>query len=443
MTISSFIVFIFTTLLFLSGYILQRRTVHDIQRAINPSPRPSPSPGLPVSGSISISVSSAVSPQASSTTSPLPSPPPLDTIKPPPQRPRHAAAYPYQEYLSPTYGRRGSTRVAYARLVTSHIHVCDAVVFFAELCRARNTADRVLLYPRAWDTTTSNTTNTTAATSSDEEEVRRRLDTTRRLLGLAASMYGARVLPVDPLLEGADPNNPASYPLSTLLALTNYDRLLAVSPSGLLLDPNSLDELFDTPLDAPMTAFPSPPPTVRSGSSSNDQNGPDAKTNLPASAAPPAAFLLQPSKTELARLKQLLASDPSLADPAMLLSHYYHPPPDQQSTATQHASPSPYSPPSSSSAEQLILQTFSLLLDDHHQQEQQKRQPSLSMILASTAYIHIVSHPGPEYAVERSVDHARGEEASRIWEWVYERFREERMGVCGLDLERWDGDGEG
>ncbi|RDW62226.1 hypothetical protein BP6252_11659 [Coleophoma cylindrospora] len=38
--ISSFIVFLFTTALFLSGYVLQQQTVRDIRKAIKPKPRP-------------------------------------------------------------------------------------------------------------------------------------------------------------------------------------------------------------------------------------------------------------------------------------------------------------------------------------------------------------------------------------------------------------------
>ncbi|KAL8685590.1 MAG: hypothetical protein Q9218_007664 [Villophora microphyllina] len=49
MAISSSIVFIFTSLLFLSGYVLQQQTVRSLQAAIRPQPavvEPPPSPVL-------------------------------------------------------------------------------------------------------------------------------------------------------------------------------------------------------------------------------------------------------------------------------------------------------------------------------------------------------------------------------------------------------------
>lgn len=67
-------------------------------------------------------------------------------------------------------------------------------MFFAELWRTRNTAGRALLYPRVWDTMTSD---------DSAEDVRRRIETSRRLISLGP-MYGARIIPVDPLVEDAD-----------------------------------------------------------------------------------------------------------------------------------------------------------------------------------------------------------------------------------------------
>lgn len=158
-----------------------------------------------------------------------------------------------------------------------------------------------------------------------------------------------------------------------------------------------------------MTSFPFPFPAPGSKANTN------ADTN-------PTVVLLQPSKSEYQRLKRLITSDPSLSDPAMLLSHYHR-------QVTSQRTPS----------SDLILQTSSLL--------SQKQDLNLSTVLASMAYIHIVSSPpeipGPEYAAPadgQRFTEAKGE-ARRVWGFVYERFREDRMRICGLDLERWDGSG--
>lgn len=48
--------------------------------------------------------------------------------------------------------------------------------------------------------------------------------------------------------------------------------------------------------------------------------------------------------------------------------------------------------------------------------------------------------PGPEYDVpyyQRVELRPENEEARRMWEGLYERFRQRRMEVCGLDLEYW------
>jgi hypothetical protein len=61
--------------------------------------------------------------------------------------------------------------------------------------------------------------------------------------------------------------------------------------------------------------------------------------------------------------------------------------------------------------------------------------------------------PGPEYDVPyylRAELRPENEEAKEAWEKLYERFRQRRMEVCGLDLEYWrqpmlagsDGDNE-
>ena len=71
--------------------------------------------------------------------------------------------------------------------------------------------------------------------------------------------------------------------------------------------------------------------------------------------------------------------------------------------------------------------------------------------LEMTAYVHIEDPgvEGPEYDVPRP-DFVRampsGKEARKAWEIVYERYRDARTDICGLDLkpvERQEDEGGG
>lgn len=60
----------------------------------------------------------------------------------------------------------------------------------------------------------------------------------------------------------------------------------------------------------------------------------------------------------------------------------------------------------------------------------------------ATTYVRLSDPelPGPEYDVpffERTAIRPENLEARAAWEKMYERFRQRRMEVCGLDLEYW------
>ena len=82
------------------------------------------------------------------------------------------------------------------------MHVCNAVMLFAELQRAKNKAARVLLYPSAWDFKTER---------EDEAESVQRAETSKRLLQMAAERYKVVIQPVGPLPESADRKCPALH----------------------------------------------------------------------------------------------------------------------------------------------------------------------------------------------------------------------------------------
>ena len=88
------------------------------------------------------------------------------------------------------------TNLAYTQLLRRHTDVCNAVMVFAELERQGSPAQRVLLYPKEWDD----------ASSSDS--TRGRIDTSRRLLHMAARRFDVSLLPIGPMVEGAEGTQP-------------------------------------------------------------------------------------------------------------------------------------------------------------------------------------------------------------------------------------------
>lgn len=162
----SFAVFIFTTLLFLSGYVLQQQTVRNLQAALKPPPPP-PSHTLSLSASASASAVARV-------------------FGDPPGSPGRVA---YEEYLTEARPQGGWMKVAYVQVVTEHLHVCSMVMLFAELARQKSKAERMLLYPKVWN----------RRESRDQESLNPYIETTRRLLKLASDRYGVVLRAVEPI----------------------------------------------------------------------------------------------------------------------------------------------------------------------------------------------------------------------------------------------------
>jgi len=150
-------VFIFTSLLFLSGYVLQQQTVRSIQAAIKPPPLPVP------------------------------------TLPPSPVLAKHFGTPPghsfYDKYLASNRPKGGWAKVAYVQLIREHIHVCNAVILFAALEREESMAQRIILYPKTWN-----------KQSSDREKPDSQLETSMRLLRNAASRYRVMLQPIEPML---------------------------------------------------------------------------------------------------------------------------------------------------------------------------------------------------------------------------------------------------
>lgn len=90
--------------------------------------------------------------------------------------------------------RDGWKKVAYVQLVREHLHVCSAVMLFAELARQKSKAERVLLYPKSWNRSQDKV----------QEPMNPYMETSRRLLKMAADRYGVVLRAMEPMFEGAD-----------------------------------------------------------------------------------------------------------------------------------------------------------------------------------------------------------------------------------------------
>lgn len=207
-----------------------------------------------------------------------------------------------------------------------------------------------------------------------------------RLLRVAAVRYQVVLSPIDPILETEALET--AYPLSGLLSLTAFERILYLRPSGLVIDAAALDAVFALRPNASVTAFADP------------------------SDALPPVILLTPSSDSFDAAMATLRSG-SLSETAHLLA------------TTHFLPPPPLLPP-------LSAQTSTLRLAD----------PSFDAdtFLSEIGYVEVDDPEilGPDYDVPRNVflqSRPGGLEARRAWEEVYERYRMRRMDVCGLDLE--------
>ncbi|KAL8670810.1 MAG: hypothetical protein Q9168_004671 [Polycauliona sp. 1 TL-2023] len=341
MAISSSVVFMFTFLLFLSGYVLQQQTVHSLQAIIKPQP----------------------------ITVPPPSPVLAKHFGTPPG---HSF---YDKYLASNRPKGGWAKVAYVQLVREHLHVCNALLLFSALENQESMAQRIIMYPQEWDVATS-------------EALDPQIETSKRLLRKAAKEYKVMLQPVEPILKAGEQS---TFPIAGLLSLTAYNRVIHLIPSGLVLDTSGLDHLFTLPMESDLLGI---------SAGTKDE------------AASPSVVLLKPSRDALhTTIESLSASkydEEDFLSRVPLLSDL---PEDQV---------------------HIVAKTSSLKLEGDNF--------NVTAFLGSTSYVHM-SDPeilGPEYDTPRHILASvvpKKTEPERAWREVYEKYRELRMDVCGLDLE--------
>ncbi|KAF2400895.1 hypothetical protein EJ06DRAFT_412405 [Trichodelitschia bisporula] len=207
---SSGIILTFTTLLFLTGYLHQQRTLSALHSTLKPT---IPPPNVQYD--------------------PLPRHRGSAPLLPPASRAQ------LQSTLT-THSTFDWTRVAYAQLAASHGALCHTLLLFADLHRLKSPAARLLLFPRIW---------VTAAESDYDPEI----ESAKRLLKKASRRFRAVLVPVDPIV-GGDPLDPESYSALTLFSLTAYERIISLPTPGLVTHAPPLDTLLTTPPSQPALA---------------------------------------------------------------------------------------------------------------------------------------------------------------------------------------------
>lgn len=274
------------------------------------------------------------------------------------------------------------------QLVRKHVHLCNAVMFFGVLKEQESMAQRILMYPSAWDDTNS--------LKSESQEERRIAETNQRLLQRAAKEYKVMLQPIDARSADSDGwKSEEQYPLTNLLSLLWFNRVIYLPPSGLLLSADPMDLLFTLPMeDRPMLGLADPLGETREVD----------------------VLLIEPTK-------DLLQDTTSLLPEGAFL--------DSEFLGKVDSVPAPM-PSDGENTIDLLAETGSLAGVD--------TQFNATNFLESTAYVRMKDEgmPGPEYGVsqkQRAKVMPGTREAKKAWEEAYERYREVRMDVCGLDLE--------
>lgn len=170
-----------------------------------------------------------------------------------------------------------------------------------------------------------------------------------------------------------------------------FNRLIYLKPSGLIVDSGKLDLLFTLPMKSDLLGI---------------STGPREEEIVPP------LLLIEPS---------IRAYNESL--PSIIAKTY------SDKSFLQNV---PIRTRTSKNQTNLVMKTSSIHLEDDRF--------DMSYFMENTAYVHISDPgmPGPEYDTPRSkLLRARPKQAEqrKVWEAIYERYREQRMEICGLDLE--------
>ncbi|KAF1829183.1 hypothetical protein BDW02DRAFT_510557 [Decorospora gaudefroyi] len=323
----------------------------------------------------------------------LPKPlPPPKVIAPPTLDAKWARPVGSRPEVDETYAQyiAGQTmdwsRLGYVQVVREQVELCSAVMLLSDLHRMKSPAKRLLMFPKLWLAT------------ADDDQYGPEMSTTRRLLRTAARRYGVTLTPMEPIVKGADDTLPSSYSLATLYSLVDYERILYLQGPGVLLDASALDSLLAFSKSEPMAAYPATPERT------------DMSTSL---------LMVHPSQQSYHQLRTLRESTPT-SDLNMFRKTFTVP--------------------------DSLISEWSLSMGNVVYESQRLRDENdnfnATAFEQATTFVRLSDPelPGPEYDVPYSVKveiRPQNEQAQEAWSKLYERFRQRRMEVCGLDLETY------
>ncbi|KAF2767220.1 hypothetical protein EJ03DRAFT_159601 [Teratosphaeria nubilosa] len=372
---STAVILAFTILLFLSGYVIQQRTVTSLQVALKPR---------------------------------IPQKPPSLQV----QEARKDVEHPAIP-ASRIFGRKGKVaytnldaaqqasqdvdwqRLAHVQIARSHHDVCSAIMVLADLHRLKSPARRVLLFPRDW---------------AFEKETKNRdewrdpyLDTSRRLMRMAARRYEVELRPMSAISQTGSETD--VYSLVSAFALSDMERVMSIEPPGLLLDA--------TPLDAVLAFTESVPFAMLQDSHEGD--GVHSQDLM----------LLQPDIQLHGQLLVRLGSETGCNDSAL---------PSAFPDPLLLASTLPTSEDDSAQRTTLIRSIGSLHEADKHFNHTAFLE-DVSYIRFSDPKLPGPEYDVPW--ADKVAARPKNKDADWVWTKMYGQFAQRRIEVCGLDLETW------
>jgi hypothetical protein len=276
------------------------------------------------------------------------------------------------------------SRLGYVQVVREHVELCSAVMLLSDLHAMKSPAKRILMFPKLW------------LEKADEVERDAQMATTWRLLKAAARRYGVTLMPMEPIVDGADKSLGVSYSLASIYSLVDYERILYLQGPGVLLDASALDSLLAFSKSDPLSAYPATP-------ARNDMS-----TSL---------LLIHPSQEKFHQMKKIRSTH-DISDLNLFRKSF--------------------------NAPESLISDWSLSMGNVYYESQNLRHITgdfnATAFEDATTFVRLSDPelPGPEYDIpyaDRVKLRPQNQQAEEVWSTLYERFRSQRMEVCGLDLE--------